>query len=181
MAAHAIKDTTTYLTFGLGDEIFAMEVGNVKEVLDLTIITRVPRTPAFMRGVINLRGGVVPVVDMRTKFGMPAAEDTVDTCIIVVEVDLDGEVAVIGALADSVKEVFQIDAEEIEPPPSIGMQLNTEFIRGMGKQGEEFIIILDINRVFNSEELLQFQGADEVTVTGDDGTEVNEPAPEAAL
>jgi purine-binding chemotaxis protein CheW len=181
MSAQSVEEVSTYLTFGLGEETFALDVGNVKEVLDLTGITRVPRTPEFMRGVINLRGGVVPVVDMRIKFGLPAVDDTVDTCIIVAEVELDGETTVIGALADSVKEVYQIDAEEIEPPPTIGMQLNTDFIRGMGKQGEEFIIILDIDRVFSSEELLQFQGADDVSVTGDDGTEANEAAPGAAL
>ena len=174
MSAQSVKEISTYLTFGLGEETFALDVGNVREVLDLVNVTRVPRTPEFMRGVINLRGGVVPVVDMRIKFGLPATEDTVDTCIIVGEVELDGETTVIGALADSVKEVFQIDAEEIEPPPSIGMQLNTDYIRGMGKQEEEFIIILDVNRIFNSEELLQFQGAD-------DGTEVYEAAPDAAL
>ena len=156
MSTHAVKEVSTYLTFGLGEETFALDVGNVREVLDLVNVTRVPRTPAFMRGVINLRGSVVPVVDMRLKFGLSAAADTVDTCIIVAEIVLDGEITVIGALADSVKEVFQISAEEIEPPPSIGMQLNTEFIRGMGKQGEEFIIILDVNRIFSSEELTQF-------------------------
>lgn len=150
------SQVSTYLTFGLGDETFAFEVDNVREVLDLSDITRVPRTPDFMRGVINLRGAVVPVVDMRVKFGLQVQEDTVDTCIIVAEVELDGEITVIGALADSVKEVFQIDEAHIEPPPSIGMQLNTEFIKGMGKQGEEFIIILEVNRIFSSEELAGF-------------------------
>lgn len=156
MSTQTVKEVSTYLTFGLGDETFAFEVDNVREVLDLSSITRVPRTPDFMRGVINLRGAVVPVVDMRVKFGLPVLEDTVDTCIIVAEVELDGEITVIGALADSVREVFQIDEAQIEPPPSIGMQLNTEFIKGMGKQGEEFIIILEVNRIFSSEELTQF-------------------------
>jgi len=156
MSTKAVKEVSTYLTFGLGDETFAFEVDNVREVLDLSDITKVPRTPDFMRGVINLRGAVVPVVDMRVKFGLPVQDDTVDTCIIVAEVELDGDLTVIGALADSVREVFQIDEAEIEPPPSIGMQLNTEFIKGMGKQGEEFIIILEVNRIFSSEELTQF-------------------------
>jgi len=156
MSIQAVEEVSTYLTFGLGDEIFAFEVDNVREVLDLSDITRVPRTPDFMRGVINLRGAVVPVVDMRVKFNLPVLEDTVDTCIIVTEVELDGEVTIIGALADSVREVFQIDETQIEPPPSIGMQLDTEFIKGMGKQGEEFIIILEVNRIFSSEELTGF-------------------------
>jgi purine-binding chemotaxis protein CheW len=144
---------TTYLTFILGTESFGVDVRNVREVLDFTTITRVPRMPEFMRGVINLRGSVVPVIDMRLKFGMEKAEDTVDTCVIVMEISLDGETTVVGALSDAVKEVFDLEAGQIEPPPRIGTSLNTEFIRGMGKHDEEFIIILDIDRVFSAEEL----------------------------
>ena len=153
MAAVDVKETTTYLTFSLAEEVFAVEVANVREVLDLETVTKVPRTPQFMRGVINLRGGVVPVVDMRIKFGMPQVADTVDTCIIVMEVDLEGEMTVIGALADSVREVFDLNPDQIEPPPSIGTKLNTDFIKGMGKQGEHFIIVLDIDKVFSADEL----------------------------
>ena len=148
-----INKTDTYLTFTLEEETFAVEVANVREVLDYTTITRVPRTPDFMRGVINLRGGVVPVVDMRKKFKLPDVEDTVDTCIIVVEVSLDGDTTVIGALADSVQEVFELADDQIEPPPSIGTRLDTDFIRGMGKQGDQFTIILDIDKVFSVDEL----------------------------
>jgi purine-binding chemotaxis protein CheW len=147
------EETTTYLTFVLGTESFGVDVRNVREVLDFTSITRVPRMPEFMRGVINLRGSVVPVIDMRLKFGMEKAEDTVDTCVIVTEISLDGETTVVGALADAVKEVFDLETGQIEPPPRIGTSLNTEFIRGMGKHDEEFIIILDIDRVFSAEEL----------------------------
>ena len=156
MSLNTVKELSTYLTFSLGDETFALDVANVREVLDLSDITKVPRTPDFMRGVINLRGRVVPVVDMRIKLGLPGEEDTVDTCIIVAEVDLAGEDTVIGALADSVREVFQISADDIEPPPSIGMQMSTDFIRGMGKLDDEFVIILDGNRVFTGEDLLHF-------------------------
>lgn len=153
MSVTAIEKAATYLTFMLGDEVFAVDVQNVREVLDYTSITKVPRTPDFMRGVINLRGSVVPVIDMRLKFGMESTEDTVDTCVIVMEISLDGETTVIGALADSVKEVFDLDPGQIEPPPRIGTRLNTEFIRGMGKNEEQFIIILDIDRVFSADEL----------------------------
>jgi purine-binding chemotaxis protein CheW len=153
MPVEGIKSTATYLTFTLGEEVFAVDVQEVREVLDFTSITKVPRTPDFMRGVINLRGSVVPVIDMRLKFGMEGTEETVDTCVIVMEVNLDGETAVIGALADSVKEVFDLDPEQIEPPPRIGTSLNTEFIHGMGKHNDLFIIILDINRVFSADEL----------------------------
>ena len=153
MAATGIEQAATYLTFRLGDEIFAIDVQNVREVLDFTSITRVPRTPDFMRGVINLRGGVVPVIDMRLKFGMESTEDTVDTCVIVMEINLDGDATVVGALADSVSEVFDLDPGQIEPPPRIGTRLKMEFIQGMGKSGDQFIIILDIDKVFSADEL----------------------------
>jgi purine-binding chemotaxis protein CheW len=179
MSTQDVKEVSTYLTFSLGDETFALDVANVREVLDLIDLTKVPRTPDFMRGVINLRGSVVPVVDMRIKFGLPALDDTVDTCIIVTEVDLDGQATVIGALADSVREVFQISTDEIEPPPSIGMQMRSDFIRGMGKQGEEFIIILDVNRIFTSDELhnLTIENENEVDGTGDEVI-TDTPAPD---
>jgi purine-binding chemotaxis protein CheW len=153
MTVTGIEKMTTYLTFTLENEIFAVDVQKVREVLDYTSITKVPRTPDFMRGVINLRGSVVPVIDMRLKFGMQQTEDTVDTCVIVMEVELDGDRTVIGALSDSVKEVFELDPSQIEPPPRIGTRLNTDFIKGMGKQDEQFIIILDIDRIFSADEL----------------------------
>ena len=159
MAVAAITETRTYLTFTLDEEDFAVDVINVREVLDFTNVTKVPRTPDFMKGVINLRGSVVPVVDMRIKFGLEEAEATVDTCIIVMEVDMEGEATVIGALADSVKEVFQLDPANIEPPPRIGTRLETEFISGMGKYNDDFIIILDVNQVFSADELVVFKEA----------------------
>jgi len=159
MAVAAITETRTYLTFTLDEEDFAGDVINVREVLDFTNVTKVPRTPDFMKGVINLRGSVVPVVDMRLKFGLEEADVTVDTCIIVMEVDMEGEATVIGALADSVQEVFELDPNHIEPPPRIGTRLETEFISGMGKHNDDFIIILDINEVFSAEELILFKDA----------------------
>lgn len=171
MSENSLKESTTYLTFGLDEEVFALEVANVREVLDLATITRVPRTPEFMRGVINLRGGVVPVVDMRLKFNMPATEDTVDTCIIVIEVEVDSETIVIGALADAVREVFELRGEQIEPPPSIGTKLNTDFIRGMGKQDDHFIIILDIDKVFSAEEITMVQDAGRIAPSVDQDPE----------
>jgi purine-binding chemotaxis protein CheW len=158
MAVANITETRTYLTFTLDEEDFAVDVINVREVLDFTNVTRVPRTPDFMKGVINLRGSVVPVVDMRIKFGLPEVEATVDTCIIVMEVNMEGDATVIGALADSVKEVFELDPNSIEPAPRIGTRLETEFISGMGKYNDDFIIILDINQVFSADELELFKG-----------------------
>jgi len=147
-----------YLTFKLADEVFALDITQVREVLDYTAVTKVPKMPEFMRGVINLRGSVVPVVDMRMKFGMEKTERTVNTCIIIVEIDLDGDMTVLGALADSVQEVMDLDAGQIEPAPKIGTRLRTEFIKGMGKHNDEFIIILDIDKVFSSDELSLVQG-----------------------
>jgi purine-binding chemotaxis protein CheW len=154
-----------YLTFQLGDEVFCLDISQVREVLDFTNITKVPRTPDFMRGVINLRGGVVPVVDLRLKFGMAKTEKTRRTCIIIVEVNVDGENTVLGALADSVEEVIEMEPGQIEPAPRIGTRLNTNFIRGMGKHNDQFVIILDIDRVFSSDELSVFQGAGDLPLT----------------
>ncbi len=160
MSVSSINETAQYLSFMLGEEVFALDISKVREVLDHTSITRVPQTPEFMRGVINLRGGVVPVVDMRLKFGMTKTEQTVNTCIIIAEVSLEEETTVLGALADSVQEVFELDPEQIEPSPSIGTHLKTEFLKGMGKRNEEFVLILDIDRVFSAKELEAVQAAE---------------------
>jgi len=158
MSEAGLSEVTQYLTFELEDEVFALDIGKVREVLDFTTVTRVPQTPGFMRGVINLRGNVVPVVDMRLKFGMPMTEKTVNTCVIITEVDVDGETTVLGAMADSVQEVLDLEPGQIEPPPRIGTKLNTDFIKGMGKRDEQFIMILDIDKVFSVEELGAVQG-----------------------
>ncbi len=155
MGVASITESVQYLTFKLADEIFALDVAKVREILEVTTITKVPQTPDFMRGVINLRGSVVPVVDMRLKFGMSMTEQTVNTCIIVVEVSLDGDSLVLGALADSVQEVVELEAENIEPAPHIGTKLNTDFIRGMGKLDDHFVMILDIDKIFSSAELAE--------------------------
>ena len=153
MSTATITETTQFLTFTLADEVFAVDIGRVKEVLEFTALTKVPRTPASMCGVINLRGSVVPVMDMRLKFGMPQSERTVNTCIIIIEVTVDESKTVLGAMADSVKEVMSLDPDQIDPAPKIGTKFRTDFIQGMGKQGEHFIIILDTDKVFSAEEL----------------------------
>ncbi|WP_246317770.1 chemotaxis protein CheW [Desulfoluna butyratoxydans] len=153
MTIEGITETGRFLAFMLHGEVYALDIMQVREVLDYTEITTVPRMPDFMRGVINLRGGVVPVVDLRLKFGMPATEKGVNTCIVIMETDIDGERALIGALADSVREVLDLEPDQIEPAPRIGTRLKTEFIKGMGKKNDEFIIILDIDRVFSADEL----------------------------
>jgi purine-binding chemotaxis protein CheW len=153
MSAAENAVSTQYLTFKLSEETFALDVAEVREILDFTSVTKVPRTPAFMRGVINLRGSVVPVMDLRLKFGMSATEQTVNSCIIVVEVSMEGDQVVIGVLADAVQEVIDMEPEQIEPAPRIGTKLNMEFILGMGKHNGGFMMILDIDKIFESSDL----------------------------
>lgn len=146
-----------YLTFVLADEVFAFDITKVREVLEFSKVTRVPQTPDMMIGVINLRGSVVPIIDLRLKFNMPKGDLTVNTCIIIIETVIENDSVIIGALVDSVKEVMDLDQEHIEPPPKIGTKLNTDFIRGMGKLKDQFIIILNIAKIFSSDELTMVQ------------------------
>ncbi|MCM2264612.1 MAG: chemotaxis protein CheW [Desulfuromonadales bacterium] len=150
-------ESRQYVTFCLGEELFGVEVTRAREILDLVPVTRVPQTPDYLLGVINLRGQVVPVVDLRIKMGMPKTETTRDSCIIVIEVQVDGEVMIVGGLADSVREVLELRDDLIEPAPRLGTKLKTEFIAGMGKLDEQFLILLEIDRVFSSEELAAVQ------------------------
>ena len=142
-----------YLTFTLDGGRFAIDIGRTREVLAFTSATKVPRTPDFMRGVINLRGHVVPVIDLRLKFGLPRTERTVATCVVILEVEVDGIATVLGVLADSVQEVIELMPEQMAPPPRIGTRINTDYIRGIGKRDEQFIMILDIDRVLTAEEI----------------------------
>lgn len=154
MSVGTITESGQYLTFTLDTEIYAINIVQVREVLDMTKVTKLPGMPKFMRGVINLRGGVVPVIDLRRKFDIPAAEDTVDTCIMIMEIRLHKGKTVIGAIADSVREVITLETKEIEPPPKLGTRLHTDFIRGMSKLNDQFIIILNVEKVFTTDELL---------------------------
>ena len=147
-------ETGQYMTFKLGNELFAICVAQVREVLEVSQITRIPTAPNYMRGVVNVRGQSTPVVDLRLKFGLAPARDTVHTRIIVMELELDGEATVLGGVADSVHEVIELEPGNINPPPRIAMRWRTDFIQGMGKRGDDFIIILDVNAVFSSDELV---------------------------
>jgi purine-binding chemotaxis protein CheW len=153
MESNELLEMSQYLAFKLESEVFAFDISKVREVLEFDTVTKVPQTPDMMKGVINLRGSVVPVIDMRIKFNMGEIEKTVNTVIIIIEIELDGTSTMIGAMVDSVQEVIDLDSEHIEPPPKIGTKLNTEFIKGMGKLEKQFLIILEIEKVFSSEEL----------------------------
>ena len=154
-----ITETRQYMTFKLGDELFAIDVAQVREVLEVSQITKVPTAPDYMRGVVNVRGQATPVVDLRRRFGLPKGTDTVHTRIIVMELELDGEATVLGGIADSVHEVIELEPGSIDPPPRIAMRWRTDFILGMGKRGDNFIIILDVNAVFHSDEMALVEAA----------------------
>lgn len=143
-----------YLTFKLDNEVFGITINKVREVLDFIKVTKVPQTPEYMIGVINLRGNVVPVVDMKCKFGMSMTQKTINTCIIIMEIDFKTETSIVGILADSVQEVLELNDDDIEPAPKLGTRIKTEFIKGMGKHNDNFIIILDIDKIFASDEIL---------------------------
>lgn len=149
-----IDTLNAFLSFRLAEEVFAINVAKVLEILEVPPITKVPRSPDYMRGVINLRGNVLPVVDTRLKFGLAQAPDTVNTCIIVMDIEIDGEDLKIGALVDAVQEVLEISESQIKPPPSIGHKYKSGFIRGMTKIEEHFLMILDVDKVFSTEEAI---------------------------
>jgi purine-binding chemotaxis protein CheW len=153
----AIKATTIktgkYLTFTLADEEYGIGILKVKEIIGMMAITSVPRTPEFVKGVINLRGKVIPVIDLRLKFGMDAIQYTDRTCIIVVEIDANDMTIQIGIVVDSVSEVLNIKEEEIEKTPSFGTSINTDYILGMAKIDSGVKILLDIDKVLSAEEI----------------------------
>lgn len=143
----------SYLTFKLGDEFFAANVSKVLNILEMTKITKVPKAPSYMKGVINLRGSVLPLIDTRIKFDMPETEYTTNTCILVLDIFLNNETVHVGALVDSVQEVIELDDANIQPPPSIGTRYRSEFIEGIAKVDEEFIMILNMDLIFSTDEL----------------------------
>ena len=151
--AEAKFSSIQLLTFLLDNEVYGTDISQIQEVLEYRKVTPVPRTPDFLLGVINLRGRVVPVVDLRRQFDMLVSDVTVNTCIIIVDVVLDGEKTPLGILADAVKEVIELSMDQINPAPRIGSRINTRFISGLGKHDDEFVIILNLPRVIADEEL----------------------------
>ena len=147
-----INEINSYLSFKLENEYFAAHVNNVINILELTDITPVPRSPEYMKGVINLRGTVLPVVDTRLKFGMSATKYTSDTCILVLNVTIDGELVSVGGLVDSVQEVLEIEDKDIKPAPSIGNKYKTEFINGVISLNDDFIMLLDMDKMFSTDD-----------------------------
>ena len=149
----AMNKEGKYLTFALANEEYGLEILKVRELIGYMEITNVPQTPMFVKGVINLRGQVIPIVDLRLKFGMEEAEVTEQTCIIVVEITQDGRAFQTGIVVDHVQEVLDIKADQIEDAPQFGSSVDTDFISGMGKIGEDVKIMLDINKVLGGDDL----------------------------
>lgn len=152
-----ITKINTFLSFKLGEEEFAAHVGKVLNILEMTKITEVPKAPEYMKGVINLRGTILPVIDTRIKFGMPKTEYTTNTCIIVLDIEMDGDSIHVGALVDSVQAVLELDSNQIMPAPSIGSKYKSEFIEGVANIDDKFIMILNMDAVFSSNELTNIQ------------------------
>lgn len=146
------------LRFLLAGENYAFDVLKAREVLSLVKITPLPSAMDYLSGVINLRGSVIPVVDLRKKFGVPVSPDSVDTSIIIVEIAAAGETNVIGAIVDSVIGVMRCDEKDLEPPPRFGMKLNTALVQSIAKANGEFIFLLDADKVFSENELWLIQG-----------------------
>ena len=154
MEAMADSGLTQHLTFVLADEEYAVGVLQVREIIEYDTVTRVPSTPPWIRGVINLRGGVVPVVDLAIKLGLAERPVTGRTCIVVVEVEIDGKPALMGVIADAVSQVVDIGPDEVEPPPAFGTRIRVDYLKGMGRAGKKFVLMLDIGRVLTADELL---------------------------
>jgi len=161
MKKEELENIDSYLTFKLGEEEFAAHVSKVLSIMEMVKITKVPKSPEYMQGVINLRGQVLPVVDTRIKFGMTPTEFTANTCIVVMEVEVNAEYVQVGTLVDSVQEVLEISDDQIQPPPSIGNKYKSEFISGMAKLDEHFIMMLDMDHVFSAEEIMNVQASTE--------------------
>lgn len=152
-ASAAAEDAAQFLTFTLGEEVYALDIRTVREIIQYGQMTTVPLMPTFVRGVINLRGAVVPVIDLKARFGRAGAEVGAKTCIIIFDADRGGVRTELGLLVDAVSEVVEIADDMIEPPPNFGAAVRRDFIRGMGKHGGRFVILLEPDKAFDVEEM----------------------------
>ena len=171
VVAASTAEIAQYLTFQLSGEMYAVGILNVKEIIEYGQLTEIPMMPAFIRGVINLRGSVVPVIDLAARFGGRQTESSRRTCIVIIEIGTDEERHDIGVVVDAVSEVLEVSSADIEPAPSFGAKIRADFIDGMGKIGGKFVIILDIQRVLSVEEIASLatvaeRGAGETATAG---------------
>jgi purine-binding chemotaxis protein CheW len=174
VVSEAGNDHSQYLTFMLGGEVFAIGILVVKEIIEYRGLTEVPMMPPCVRGVINLRGAVVPVMDLAARFGKPVAAVTKRTCIVIIEMDADGEKQVIGVVVDAVNAVLEIAAAEIEPAPKFGAKIRSDFIEGMGKVNGKFVILLNVGTVLSVAEIGAMAAMDGGAATALIGNDVEE-------
>jgi purine-binding chemotaxis protein CheW len=162
------NEQTQFLTFLLAEEAYAVGILRVKEIIEYDTVTRIPNVPRSVRGVINLRGSVVPVVDLAARFGLEESPVTKRTCVIIVEVEAGGRKRmVMGVMADAVSQVIDLPLSEIEPPPSFGTRIHVDYLKGIGKIGKKFVLILDLDRVLSPDALRS--GVAAATVSGSTG------------
>jgi purine-binding chemotaxis protein CheW len=159
-AAEAVQQ---YLTFMIGGEEYAVSLLKVKEIIEYEVVTEIPKTPQWVRGVINLRGNVVPVIDLAIKFRLPPSVVGKLTCIVITEVECEGEATVMGVMADSVRQVIDLKSEDVEVPPSFGTRVKVDYLLGMARSGKKFCLLLDTERVLSTEELLELPDSLEVS------------------
>ena len=157
MENEGITSVKSILTFRIADELFAVNVLNVLKILEMTEITKVPQAPEFMKGVINLHGSVLPVIDLRQKLDLPLADFTRNTCILVFILELDSDEINVGAIVDNVDKVTEIDTSTIQPSPSIGTKYASEFIKGVAKLNDEFVMILDVNKIIGTDDIVSIK------------------------
>jgi purine-binding chemotaxis protein CheW len=161
---HTNGETKSFLSFKLGEENFTIPVMKIMEILEVPKITRVPQSPNFLVGVINLRGAVLPVIDSRIKFGMTPIEFTINTCILVLSIEVNDEMIEVGALVDSVSEVFELNSEDIKPVPTLASRYRSDYVQGMIHENDHFIMLLNIDKVFSSNDLESINIASEANV-----------------
>ena len=147
-------NTTQYLTFNMAGEEYAVGISHIREIIEYDTITKVPGTPPYIKGVINLRGNVVPIIDLAVKFGFAETQVTRFTCIVILDMELEGEQTLMGVMTDMVNQVIELSSEDIEEPPPFGTQVHIDYLLGMGKAGKKFALILDIDKVLSARELL---------------------------
>ena len=169
-------EPTQFLTFLLGEESYAVGILRVREIIEYDTVTRVPNMPHSIRGVINLRGAVVPVVDLAVRFGLRDCRVTKRTCVIIVEVEVGDEKLVIGLMADAVSQVIDLPPSDIEPPPGFGTKVRVDFLKGLGKIGNKFVLILDLDRALSNSDLLSVAEAREATLDVSESEEQPSPA-----
>ena len=181
------QDVQQYLTFMIGGEEYAVSLLKVKEIIEYDIVTEIPKTPEWVRGVINLRGNVVPVIDLAVKFRLAPSVPGKLTCIVITDVECEGEATVMGIMADSVRQVIDLKSQDIEVPPTFGTRVKVDYLLGMARSGKKFCLLLDTEKVLSADELLELpdglsQGSEVASDVGDeaDTAAIREsPAPDA--